>query len=490
MRRKRAFFNSLLELEWRDAINPLRSLPLRLLLVFSVSLALCACSDFFSDLSTVKRNGVLKVATRNASTTYYQGPRGPMGIEYDLAKRFADELGVELEMVDPPNLNAILSQVEQGDVHFAAAGLTVTESRKERVRFTPPYQTITQQLVYRLGTPRPRSPRDLAGDQLEVVADSSHAERLQQLKEKHPELEWTENDELGSEELLNLVWEQVIDYTVADSNEVALNRRFYPELRVGFDLSEPQQLAWAFPKSDDDSLFNAAVEFFERLKESGELGAILERYYGHVEDFDYVGTRTYMRHIQQRLPRYREDFEKAGERSGLDWRLLAAMGYQESHWDPRAVSPTGVKGIMMLTIPTAEQVGIDNRLDPTQSIIGGAQYFKRLKERIPQRIPEPDRTWLALAAYNVGFWHVEDARIITEMRGGDPDKWSDVQENLPLLARKKWYKRTRSGYARGWEPVRYVENIRSYYDILVWITDKDRPQTPSFESLAVDSPAL
>jgi len=128
-----------------------------------------------------------------------------------------------------------------------------------------------------------------------------------------------------------------------------------------------------------------------------------------------------------------------------------------------------VRGLMMLTQNTARHVGIKNRLDPEQSILGGARYFKQVLKKIPERIPQPDRTWLALAAYNVGFGHLEDARKITEINDGDPDKWIDVKKNLPLLSRKKWYKKTRHGYARGYEPVKYVENIRKYYELLVWM---------------------
>ena len=175
----------------------------------------------------------------------------------------------------------------------------------------------------------------------------------------------------------------------------------------------------------------------------------------------------------------------------MDWRLLAAVGYQESHWDPDAVSPTGVKGLMMLTQDAAKDIGIKDREDPQQSILGGAKYLASMHKRIPDRIPEPDRTWLALAAYNVGLGHLEDARMLTLKNKGDADKWVDVKKNLPLLTKEKWFKQTRYGYARGREPVRYVENVRTYYDILVWITDQDAGETTvRREPLQFGSPAL
>jgi len=443
-----------------------------------------------SQLDRVKENGELHVLTRNSGTTYYEGPNGPSGLEYDLAAGFAEYLGVKLKVETPESLSQILRKIQAGVADMAAAGLTITAERQELLNFSTSYQRITPQLVYRVGTRTPRNLDQLQGS-LEVIADSSHAERLRILQEEYPNLSFLENSELDSEQLLDLVWEQVIDYTVADSNEVAISRRFYPELRVAFDISPPEPLAWAFPNGEDRSLIDKANEYLKMIKDNGQLDQLLERYYGYVTDFDYVGTRRYMKHIEQRLPEFRRWFEEAGETSGIDWRLLAAIGYQESHWNPRAVSPTGVRGVMMLTQATMRHLGIKkSRLDPQASIEGGSRYIARVKNRMPERIREPDRTWMALAAYNVGTGHLEDARILAQSDGANPDKWIDVKKYLPLLSQKKWHKQTRHGYARGNEPVRYVENIRSYYDILVWITDRDSPPKPRSPALTITSPAL
>lgn len=446
-----------------------------------------------SQLKQVKRQGELVVVTRNSPTTYYLGPDGYTGLEFDLANRFASKLGVKLKIITPNSFNQIIPMVANGDAHLAAAGLTITESRKKLVKFGPPYQEITQKLVYLMNSGRPKSIRNLGEKQLEIVAGSSHVERLNKLKNEFPDLRWRENEELESEQLLKLVYEQVIDYTIADSNEFNLNHRFYPNLRVAFDINKPESLAWAFPISDDQSLYNAATDFFADLKRNGELEQLIERYYSHVDSLNFVGTQLYLRHIKLRLEKYQKIFERAGKENNIDWRLLAAIGYQESHWRPRAKSPTGVRGIMMLTLNTAKQLKIKNRLDPVQSILGGARYFKSIEARIPKRINMPDRLWLALASYNVGYGHVEDARKITKKRGGDADKWVDIKKSLPLLTQKKWYKKTRYGYARGREPVKYVENIRNYYDLLVWHNEKEkiRINTP-FENKTpvINSPVL
>lgn len=453
--------------------------------IFLWCLTLAACGRPDTIVEQIKARGELIVVTRNAATSYYEGPHGPTGLEYDLAALFAERLGVKLKIVVPENFSDILTMVEQGDADLAAAGLTITPERQRRVRFGPSYQTIMPQLIYRNGNKRPKTIDQLPG-MLEVIAGSSHEESLRALQLEHPQLHWISNPSLDSADLLQMVWNQLIDYTIADSNDVAIHQRFYPELRVAFDIGKADKLAWAFTAGADDSLFQAAEKFFSKLRASGKLDELIERHYGHVQDFDYVGTRSYMRHIEQRLPDFIPLFESAAAETGLDWRLLAAVGYQESHWDENARSPTGVRGLMMLTRHTMEFLGLDDRIDAEQSITGGARYIRLIKDRLPERIKEPDRTWLALAAYNVGYGHLEDARVLAQKRGGDPDKWLDIKEALPLLAQKQWYTQTKYGYARGLEPVRYVENIRSYYDILVWDSERPPVMVPSGPAFPTD----
>jgi len=417
-------------------------------------------------LNHVLNSGELVIVTRNSSTTYYEGPNGKTGFEYDLAKQFADSLGVKLKVISSDNLHEIFQILNSGKAHFAAAGLTITESRKNYVRFAASYMDITEQLIYNNQSYRPKKVADLDNGILEVIDGSSHVESLNELKAEHPELNWNTQNDIESEQLLYLVENQLIDYTVADSNEVSLNQRFLLELRVAFDISKPKKIAWAFPKTKDSTLYDKAMTFFWRNLNNGEITHLIEKHYGHVNQFDYVGNRIYKRHIATRLSNYLDMYNDAGEKYSIDWKLLAAMGYQESHWNPKAVSPTGVRGIMMLTQQTAGQMGIKNRLDPKSSIFGGAKYLDQIRRRFPDELKEPDRTWYAMAAYNVGYYHVIDAQKIAIQLGKNPNKWLDLQTTLPLLARKKWYKKTKYGYARGWEPVKYVTNIRRYYDLL------------------------
>lgn len=414
------------------------------------------------------------MVTRLSPTTYFKEKEEIRGLEYELVELFAEELGVKVKYIIPESFDQILPTITRGEAHFAAAALSVTKAREVAVRFTPEYQTVTAQLVYKSGKKRPKKITDTTNGALEVLAGSSHEELLNKLKEKHPELNWSALQSVESAELLNLVNEELIDYTIADSNEVSLARRFHPELKVAFELGEEQSLAWAFPHAEDNSLYKAAKSFIKKIKDDGSLEQMLERYYGYVEKLGFVDNRTFARHLVQRLPPLIPFFKQAAEKTGIDWQLLAAIGYQESHWNPDAVSPTGVKGIMMLTTATAKQMNVEDRTDIEQSISGGARYLRRMGRKLPERIQEPDRTWMALASYNVGLGHLEDARILTQRNNGDPDKWSDVKQHLPLLAQKKYYKTVKHGFARGKEPVHYVDNIRSYYDLLVWHNKKEK----------------
>jgi len=449
---------------------------MRIFFLILTASMLLACSRPTPILEQIKQDGELVVITRNSPTTYYEGAEGLTGLEYDLVQLFAKKLGVTARFVIPDSFTDILPAISRREAHFAAAGLTITKARESLVRFGLPYQEITQQLIYRAGTYRPRKITDIIGSTLEIIAGSSHEEELNRLKLKYPDLEWEARDDVESGELLYLLKEQVIDYTIADSNEAALNQRYYPELKPAMDLTAPQPLAWAFPHSEDSSLYDAALRFFEQIKKDGTLKNLIERHYGHIEKLNFVDKRTFKRHTISRLPKYKALFKKAALENGFDWKLLAAIGYQESHWNPKAKSPTGVRGIMMLTLTTAKQLGIKSRIDPAESIHGGARYIKIMEKKIPKRIVNPDRLWMTLASYNIGFGHLEDARKLTQKNGGNPDKWADVKQALPLLSKKRWYKKTRHGYARGREAVAYVDSIRSYYDILVWLENQQNKQ--------------
>ncbi len=249
-----------------------------------------------------------------------------------------------------------------------------------------------------------------------------------------------------------------------------MNQVYFPNVRVAFDVGDTRDQRWAVAAGEDNSLLNEINEFLDKAQKNGTLQRLKDRYYGHVDVLGYVGAYTFAQHLQQRLPKYEKHFKSYAKVEQVDWRLLAAIGYQESMWQPEVTSKTGVRGLMMLTQRTAQAMGVSNRLDPKQSIQGGAKYFMKIKAELDDSIQEPDRTWFALAAYNVGSGHLEDARTLAKREKLNPNKWLDVKKMLPRLSQKQWYRQTKYGYARGGEPVHFVANIRRYYDILTWVT--------------------
>lgn len=443
---------------------------------------LSTCSPKVPLLTRVQTLGVLRVATFNSPTTYYVGAAGPMGFEYDLTREFAQVLGLKVEIIVAESESEVLDLVLSGRAHLGA-GLSMTPTAQSMASFTPPLRSVALQLVYRAGQVRPKSLAELTVRPV-VPSDSAAAQMLRTLKAQNPALFWDESEDYGSEELLYRVANGDAEYTITPSDLVAINQRYYPQLRVAFTLSESQDVGWAFAPGDN-SLLDSALLFLGKL-DPKLMAQIRDRYFGHVSHVGYYGAVALATHAQTRLPRYRKAFEDAAARYGMDWRLLASVGYQESMWDPAAVSPTGVRGLMQITTDTAEFLKIDDRLDPAQSIRGAARYLQQIEANLPPEIHEPDRTWMALAAYNVGIGHLLDARDITRETGGDPNRWVEVRDKLPLLTQAKWHRKTRHGYARGHEAVTYVGNIRTYYDMLSWLTGG--PQTAEQRPPVVDEP--
>lgn len=418
------------------------------------------------DLDAIKASGKLVVLTRNAPTTWYIGrDGGATGPEHDMVLAFAGHLGVTAEFEVLDGVPEILAALADGKGDLAAAGLTILDSRRQRFRFGPAYQDVTQQVVCRRDNAQPEEPAELVGLDIAVLADSSYSARLQQLAEAHPQLKWRETADQTTEQLMQAVWEGELDCTAADSNIVDINRRYFPELIAPMNLSRAEELGWAMPRGSKN-LQRAIRKWFRAYRDSGRLAALQDRYYGFFQAFDYVDIRTYIRRIDERFPRYRRYFREAAEKYDLPYLTLAAQGYQESHWDADAVSPTGVRGIMMLTRSTARAMGVTRRDDARQSIFGGARYLARMKTRFDDAVTEPDRTWLALAAYNIGRAHLHDAQLLARRQGLNPHRWLDIKQVLPLLAKKRYYKDLKYGYARGTEPVRYVQRIREYRHVL------------------------
>lgn len=432
-----------------------------------------------TSLEKIRDSGVLRVGTLNNQLSYYIGAEGPTGLDYELAQTFAKKLGVKLEITAMFTLSELFPALERGDIDIIAAGLTMTPDRLQGYHPAPAYYYASQIVVYKKGQRRPRDLDELAQNnkRLAVVKGSSHEQKLKHLLTTHPTLKWQSIPESDINDLLIKVATGELDYTVADSVDVALLQRTHPDIAIALELTQDEPVSWFVKQSGNDSLYALMIEFFGQMKQNGTMTLLEEKYFGHIDQFDYVDTRAFLRAVNTTLPQWEALFKQYA--NGFDWRLLAALSYQESHWNPQAVSPTGVRGMMMLTLPTAESVGVTNRLDPEQSIRGGSEYLRKMIARVPDSIEDHEKVWFALASYNVGFGHLMDARRLTKAQGGNPDTWVDVKQRLPLLGQRKYYIQSRYGYARGNEALNYVEGIRRYYQSIIGY---ERAHSSQFES--------
>ncbi|BBL70094.1 membrane-bound lytic murein transglycosylase MltF [Methylogaea oryzae] len=451
---------------------------------------LCGCTDSSTStqLEKIKHKGTLTVATRIGPATYHPSPNGLSGIEHDLAQLFAQRLGVEVKFVVYDSIAEIFEAVEKGRADVAAAGLAITDQRKQQVRFTPAYRTVTEQVVYRDGTPKPRSFADLSDGIFEVSEGGSHLSTLERLRDQHPELQWRVSDGHSTTQLMYLVHAGLIDYTTATSDQTQLIRRYLPQLRVAFDLGVRRSLAWAFRQSTtDSSLYDEAVAFFNESQHNKTLDELNERYYGNARVLAQADDQAFRQHVHERLPQYRRLFHQAANRYGLDWRLLAAIAYQESKWDPGATSPTGVRGMMMLTEETAKELNVKNRLNPRDSIMGGAYYVSQERADMPVHIAEPDRTWMALVAYNAGPGMLEKARHTAQRKGQNPDRWLSVKK--VLAATKGYYRdiKAKNVPLPARQSVEFVESVRRYYDLLVYLTDEENFRLTMFPNAPAEA---
>jgi len=468
---------------------------MRLLVIMFITLGLLGCKKPAPPLPKPKQDKEIIVVTHNGPSTYYvNGDSQFAGLEYDLVKLFVKELGPDytVKFLVVSNITQIIPNLEKGKAHFAAAGLSVTPKRQESMRFSVPYQTVQERLVYnkeimeRNNEHAPKSLKELSGKTLIVPEGTSYAERLSSLGSEYPQFYWQKLPNISSDELLEQVAEGSLDYTIADDHLVSVVQNYYPNLGAGLAIGEPEKLAWAFPKNGDPWLLNKANAFFERIKKDGTLNSLLDRYYGHSDRLNPLDVTTFLKRTKSLLPQYIRLFKHAQELTGLDWRLLAAISYQESHWDTFNTSPTNVRGLMMLTEETADRLGVTDRLDPKQSIIAGARYILTLRDMVPKRIQEPDRTWIALAAYNIGYAHVEDARVLAQRLKLNPDSWADLKKTLPLLNRVEYHSTVKYGYASGGAPVIFVESIRTYHNILERYEPQHTPVLPDFNLAELD----
>lgn len=422
-------------------------------------------------LEAIKADGRLVVLTRLAPTTYYLGTEGQTGFEYLATQALGAKLGVEVEYRTYDSTLALLEALRAGKGHIAATGLLVDEALKEGLAEGPGYQSVSDIVVCRRDRPQRRSVKDLAGLKIWVTAGTSAAERLVSMQndlpepaEGEPRLAVVSVDQ-PVEVLFAAIAADNLDCTVANSIEFKVNNPYFPDLVEAFSLGGEEQLKWLFAPGSED-LAKFVTGWVKDLRKSGALAEMTRRFFGFLPPFDYVDVRAFNRAVESVLPDYEKTMRDAARESGLPWQLIAAVSYQESHWDPEARSSTGVRGIMMLTSDTAAHLGVEDRLDPVASLMAGARYIADLRARIPDDVAEPERTWFALAAYNMGYAHLLDARALAESMGLKKNRWTDVRRAMSVMGDPKYAERLKAGPAKGGQALRFVQQVRAYQHIL------------------------
>ncbi|WP_269533880.1 membrane-bound lytic murein transglycosylase MltF [Chitinimonas sp. BJYL2] len=461
----------------------------RLLCLALPGLLLTACdrlpaADTARQVAPFSESGELVVLIRNGATSFHVDAEGKYaGLEYDLVTRFSQQLGVKVRFVVVPRVSEMPDRLARGEAHLAVGISAPPASLKQG----PRYLDLQATLVCRSKDRQPRKLDELGGGILMVASAFTH--HLAATLKQHPELSWHEAQYQDTEELIDKVESGLIDYALVDARDADVARNIHPGVTPAFAVGPPLPVTWAWSEEQDEALGAPVKAFFDQIRKDGALARLTDRYFGHANRLQPIDATTFLSRRISILPKYRRLFIQAEASYGIDWRLLAALSYQESHWDAFATSAYGVRGMMMLTNDTADRLGVTNRLDPEQSIMGGAKYVGMLRDMLPSRIPEPDRTWLALASYNIGTAHLEDARILAQRLGKSPDAWSDMKTVIPLLRNYEYFSTLKYGYARGGETVVFVENVRSYYNILVRFEQPSRPMFPPFdEQVSVENP--
>lgn len=409
----------------------------------------------------------LKVAIQSQDLEPVKDKNSTLGLQLHLLDQFATQHDFTIEFTANLEENWIFEQLEQGLIDIAVVNQPVRDDTILSITRSPDIINIHAQVIYRRGSFRPKSFDEINQSPLVILNNHRGQKQAQFLAEHYPEMK-IELSQNTAQDILEKVHRGQIAFALLDSDFFIHHRSKFPRAKVAFDAFYPESINWLISGHKDDHFIDKIDHFFNESITKNKLNHIKELYFGHINEDQPISSRTFFSRIEKRLPQYQDLIEQIAADFDMDWRLLAAIAYQESHWNPIAKSPTGVRGMMMLTRVTAKEMGVTNRLDPAASLTGGAQYFWEIHQRINAEIKEPDRTWFALAAYNIGFGHLQDAREITRFHSADPNKWADVKKYLPLLEKEAWYQYTRYGKARGNEPVQYVQNIRHFRDLLEW----------------------
>ena len=434
-----------------------------------VSPAMVAASD-------VNKTPILRVALMVHPTIYYTDPNGELaGLEYDLISAFAKTQNTKLEIKIFATPDAARLALLRGEVDVVAMGNTAEGLSASELATKARYQESGWVLLNSPQKFTPRSFAEIAPKRVVVSSRIYTHPRMAELKRRNAGISFIEDDKNDDESLIAAVGDDDIQYALVEEDTFNASRHFHYDTQRAFVVQSPMSRVWLF-SHDGVALRDSANAFLTRITRDGQITRVLDRYFGFPQKVRPADIELFSQRVSTVLPRYRAWFQQAQESSGIEWRLLAAVSYQESHWETDATSETGVRGIMQFTEDTAKRYKVD-RLDARSSILGAGRYLNELKrDGLAARIQEPDKTWLALAAYNIGLGHVENARVLTQRAKKNPDMWPDVRRHLPLLIKPEVSAQFKTGPCRCGMPVEYVESVRAYYDVLLRLEAPHRPR--------------
>ena len=429
---------------------------------------------FTDDLSGLKERRRLRMITRNNPMTYFIFRGLQVGFEYELMKKFASQHDLRLEIVIPDSHAELLSYLNEGKGDIVASAMTITEERQEQAAFTRPYNEVSEMVVVRADDNSINSLQDLVGRPIHVRASSSFYTTLMALRDSIEGIEIAlVPDDVETEEILVGVEEGIYDITMCDSNLLDVERAYGRQLKAALNI-KPTTLGWAIRK-DNSELLAALNEYIRKEKGGLFFNMMKKRYFENTRTI--AKAKDSMRvGLSGQLSPYDDLTKKYASQYGLDWRLITAQMYQESKFDPKAVSWVGAQGLMQVMPSTGEQLGFIDLHEPSVGIHAGVKYMYQLINRFDHKLPMEERLRFALASYNVGYGHVLDARRLAREMRWDSNRWfGNVEKAMRLLSQPEYYERARYGFCRGGQPVHYVENIQRFYDAYVEVLNTAIP---------------
>jgi membrane-bound lytic murein transglycosylase F len=435
-------------------------------MALALALSIATACDWHDRVAPIDTSSELVVAVRASPISFtLDADERSFAYEQALIEKLAEHLGLSLRFLPVGSDREVVDLLLAGKAHLGAGWLAPPED--PRLASTPPFHFDDIVLIHHESWLPLEDLDALSGKTIHLPQGSRLVPLIAGLRARRlPSLTIIERPDADGTALLEAVAGQSIEYSAASRQQYFVAQTHLPELQSSLALHPLQPIVWLLP-NEPGVVHQKIAAFITAMHVDGSLERMRDAHFSFRRRLTRQDTAEFIERIDSRLPRYAEMFRQAQISTGFDWRLLAALAYQESQWDPLATSPTNVRGMMMLTEETADRLRVTNRLDAAQSIRAGSRYLAILRDELPMNVPEPDRTWLALAAYNLGMGHLNGGRAIAKGRNANPDSWFEMKKVLPLLTRPEVYERLKSGRARGGEAVILVENIRAYYDILV-----------------------